>query len=60
MERLAYSVPEFCRRVSISPRLFYVLQERGEGVPVTRIGRRVVIRHEAAEAWLQQREDAAA
>jgi len=41
MESLAYSIPEFCRRVNISPRFFYTLQERGEGVPVTRIGRRV-------------------
>ena len=58
--QLAYSVKEFCNLIGISPRTFYTLQENGEGVPVTRIGRRVLIRHEAAEKWLSEHEEHAA
>jgi len=58
--KFAYSVKEFCSSVGISPRTFYTLQENGNGVPVTRIGRRVLIRHEAAEKWLREHEEHAA
>ena len=58
--KLAYSVKEFCSSVGISERTFYTLQTDGKGVPVTRIGRRVLIRAEAAEKWLREHEVRAA
>jgi len=52
-EILAYSVPAFCKAVGISPRKFYALQQTGDGPKVTRIGRRTLIRVEAARRWLE-------
>jgi predicted DNA-binding transcriptional regulator AlpA len=57
--KLAYTVPAFCKAIGISIRTFYVLQERNEGPPLTRIGRRVLIRRESGEQWLRDRELAA-
>jgi predicted DNA-binding transcriptional regulator AlpA len=57
-ELLAYSVSGFCKAVGISQRTFYGLRERGEAPPMARIGRRTVIRREAAEQWLRDRERA--
>lgn len=53
---LAYSVKDFCKAVGISPRTFYLLQKRGDGPPTIRIGRRTLIRVEAAQGWLLERE----
>lgn len=57
LDPLAYSVPVFCKSVGISVRTFWSLQKSGDGPPVTRIGRRVLIRRQAAEAWLANREE---
>ena len=53
------TIKQFCKDVGIAVRTFYVLRTRGEAPPVVRIGRRVVIRRAAAEAWLAARETAA-
>ena len=55
---LAYTVPAFCLATGISRRTFYALQKRGEGPPVTKIGRRTLVRREAAETWLKAQEAA--
>jgi len=57
-EPLAYPVPAFCKAVGISVRTFYALVGRGEGPPIIKIGRRTVIRREAADQWLKDREAA--
>jgi excisionase family DNA binding protein len=53
---LVFSIAEFCRSIGISRRSLYGLLDRGEGPPTIRIGRRRVIRREAADAWLRSRE----
>ncbi|KAA0571566.1 helix-turn-helix domain-containing protein [Azospirillum sp. B21] len=55
-DQLTYSVRMFCAAVGISPRTFYVMQQRGDGPPVVRVGRRTLIRKAAAEAWLAGQE----
>lgn len=50
---LAMNVPEFCNAVGISKRTFWNLNKAGTGPAVCRIGRRVVIRLEAADEWLK-------
>jgi hypothetical protein len=56
IEADAYSVDEFCARHRISPQLFYKLRPLGL-MPVTfRVGTRVLISREAAEAWRRARE----
>jgi len=55
-DSLAYSVAGFCKAVGISPRTFWTLQKAGNGPPLVRIGRRVLVRKEAAETWLNARE----
>jgi transposase-like protein len=49
----AYSVSDFCRRHGISPQLFYKYKS---DMPATlRIGTRVLISKESAEAWRRER-----
>jgi transposase-like protein len=53
----AYSVSEFCRRHGISPQLFYKYKS---DMPATlRVGTRVLISRESAEAWRRQRSEPA-
>ncbi len=53
---LALSVKEFCQSVGISHRTFWNLVNRGEAPPLVRVGRRVLIRTDTADAWLKERE----
>ena len=53
---MAFSVTHFCQTVGISPRTFWTLQKAGNGPPLARIGRRVLVRREAAEQWLKAQE----
>jgi excisionase family DNA binding protein len=53
---LALSVAEFCTATGISKRTFWNLVKNNDAPPLVRIGRRVVIRTEAAEAWLKAKE----
>ena len=55
-DTLAISITEFCRLIGLSRRSLYGLLDRGEGPPTIRIGRRRLIRREAADAWLRSRE----
>ncbi len=50
------SLSEFAQMVGVSKRLIYKLVEQGDAPPLIRIGRRVLIRREAAERWLAERE----
>lgn len=56
---LAYTVKEFCKVVGISARTFYTLREKRKAPPIIRLGRRTLIRVEAAQQWLKKREVAA-
>ncbi|MFL5238831.1 MAG: hypothetical protein ACJ8EL_14740 [Rhizomicrobium sp.] len=52
----AFSITEFCRRNRISVQLFYKLQKQGL-TPITfRLGARVLISKESAQAWRRERE----
>lgn len=53
-----YSIPEFCRRHSISASLFFKLQSRGEAPSTIAVGKRRLITKEAARAWRRRRTDA--
>ena len=57
-DTLATSIAYFARSIGISRRSVYTLLDRGEGPPTIRIGRRRLIRREAADAWLREREAA--
>ncbi len=50
-----YSIAEFCKFVGISERLFHTLKAQGLGPDLPRIGRRVLIGHDAAKRWLSER-----
>jgi hypothetical protein len=55
---LAYSIKGFCKAAGISVRFYYKLQETGDGPKETRVGRKVLIRHPTAQAWLAKMEAA--
>jgi hypothetical protein len=52
----AMSIPEFCRRHSISVDFYFKLQRHGRGPDVIRIGGRTLISKEAAARWRKRRE----
>lgn len=58
MGELCYSIEEAARRLGISKRHLIGLLHRGDGPPVVRLGRRVMIRPAALAAWLDAREGA--
>jgi hypothetical protein len=48
----SYTIPEFCRRNSISVTFYYQLRREGRGPDEMRLARkRVLISKEAAQAW---------
>jgi excisionase family DNA binding protein len=53
--RLAMSIRDAARQMGISERTLFSLTKSGE-VPHLRIGKRVLYRREALEAWLRERE----
>jgi hypothetical protein len=55
----AYSIVEFCRAHRVSRAFFYVLQKRGEGPTVMKVGKRTLVSDEAAKDWRQRMERAA-
>lgn len=52
----ALSLPEFCRRNAISLPFYYKLKAQGLGPRELRLGARVLITAESAEAWRRERE----
>ena len=54
-DRDAYSVEEFCRRHNISRGTYYNLKKEDRPTEA-RVGHRVLITREAAEAWRRARE----
>jgi predicted DNA-binding transcriptional regulator AlpA len=50
-----YSVVEFCRRHGISRPHFYRLRRLGLTPPELRLGTRLLISRESAEAWRRER-----
>ena len=55
-ETLAFSIPQFCRRHSISRAHFYNLSKSGHGPALMRVGRRTLISAEAAAEWRRRME----
>jgi len=55
MEKDAMTIAEFCRRHGISRGMYYKLP-RDQRPTEMRVGRRVLITREAAEAWRRHRE----
>jgi hypothetical protein len=55
----AKDIRGFCDNNDISPSHYFVLQSRGEGPVVMRVGKRVLITPRAERAWRRKREAAA-
>jgi predicted DNA-binding transcriptional regulator AlpA len=51
---------EFCRRHGLSRSAFYNAVKANQGPKLMRVGSRVMVSREAAEAWRREREEAAA
>jgi hypothetical protein len=57
--KLALTIRQFCESHNISPAFFYLLQQRGEGPRVMRVGSRRLISIEEARRWRAERTAAA-
>jgi hypothetical protein len=51
----AYSIESFCKAHGISTAFFYLLQQRGEGPRVMKVGARRLISFEEAKRWREER-----
>jgi len=56
-QRLALSIPEFCKAHGISEGFFYKLKKQGEGPREMKVGARTLISFESAAEWRRARED---
>jgi predicted DNA-binding transcriptional regulator AlpA len=56
MDKLFYSVAEFCQVVGISRSSFYRLAAADRAPPITQVAGRSLIRVEAAEEWAEEQE----
>lgn len=56
--RHALTIPEFCRRYSISRSSFYNMLRDGESPKTMRVRHRVLISRESADEWAKGRENA--
>lgn len=56
-EASAYSIAEFCTRHRIGKTTYYELKNSGKGPLEMKIGSRVLISVEAAEAWRRRMEE---
>ena len=58
MDRLAFSVPEFCEKFDIGKSTFYKLRKVAGSTPdVIKVGKRTLITVEAINRWLRQNEE---
>ena len=48
-----YTLDEFCKACSISRSLFYSLQKQSKGPPTIKLGRKILIKKDAADKWLE-------
>ena len=55
-EQQAQSVPQFCASHGISRAFFYILQRKGNGPRLMRVGRRTLVATEAAADWRRKME----
>lgn len=60
MNKLAFSVSEFCEIHSVSRSLFYKLLNQGNGPRLSKVGNRTLITAEDAAAWRCQIAEGAA
>jgi hypothetical protein len=56
MPTAAYSIAEFCRAHRLSRAFFYILQKRGEGPTVMKVGKRRLVSEESARDWRERME----
>jgi predicted DNA-binding transcriptional regulator AlpA len=56
MDKLAYSVDEFCHSHNLCRASFYNLLKRGTGPKVMKVGGRTLVSKEAAEEWRRRME----
>jgi hypothetical protein len=56
MDKDADDIPTFCHRHDLSRSALYNAWKAGRGPRIMRIGRKVLITREAAEAWRRERE----
>src|SRR5262245_40043958 len=59
IERAAFTIAEFCRAFRISPDMYFKMARSGWGPKIMKVGTKVLISVEAAEAWRREREAAA-
>jgi hypothetical protein len=60
MHTAVYSIAEFCRAHRLSRSFFYILAKRGEAPAVMAVGKRRFVSEDAAKAWRERMEGAAA
>jgi hypothetical protein len=60
MEKLQFSVDEFCEAHGVPRSTFYELLQRGEGPRLAKIGRRTYVTAEAAADWRRELEERSA
>jgi hypothetical protein len=58
-EKTAFTIGEFCARVSISRPMFYKMKQQGKGPRLARAGAKTIITLEAERDWLRGLEAAA-
>jgi predicted DNA-binding transcriptional regulator AlpA len=56
MDKLAYSISEFCALHGISRSAFYKARDAGQAPKLMRLGTRVLVSREAAAEWRRARE----
>jgi predicted DNA-binding transcriptional regulator AlpA len=56
VSRAAYSVRQFCEAFGISETTYFKLKSKGKGPREMRLGKRILISLEAADAWRRARE----
>ncbi len=56
MDKLAFSVDEFCHSHDICRASFYAALKSGRGPKIMRVGHRTLLSHEAAEEWRRRME----
>ena len=52
-DRITLGIPEFCQIAGISRAFSYVLRKRGMAPEYIKVGRRILIPHDAIDAWLK-------